>query len=182
MVKINRSQRETSRFLRLLHLFLQPVSEYSFCVLDVSQHVVSRDEACFLHCPVLEVVEIGRHKHARPLFHPIDVQHSHSCCGSVILCCLALAVAEIDKHSLDHLFGQPVDVLCLLWIDDVSQNDLSHDGLCILQFLVLEVVEIGKHGHDRVVSLEHDGQGMILGLPVVLDLVVVVHVGPPECC
>ena len=164
-------------------IFLQPVSEYSsFYVLDVSQHVVSRDEACFLHCRVLEVVEIGRHKHARPLFHLIDVQHSHSCSGSVILCYLALGVPEIGRHSHDHLFVQPVDVFCHLWIDDVSQPDLSHDGLCILQFLVLKVVEIGKHGHDRVVSLEHDGQGMILDLLVVLDLVVVVRVGPPECC
>ena len=128
MVKINRSQHESSLCLRHLHLFLQPVNEYSgFRVLGVLLHVVSRDGACILLCPALEVVEIGRHKHARPLYHSIDVQHSHSCSGSVIICFLALGVAEIGRHSHDLFLVHPADVLCLLCIDDVPQPGLSHD-------------------------------------------------------
>ena len=41
--------------------FLQSVSDFSsFCVLDISHHVVSRDGACILLCSALEVPEIGR--------------------------------------------------------------------------------------------------------------------------
>ena len=171
MVKINRSQHRSSRFL--LHLVLQPKSEYSsFCVLDISQHVVSRDGPCTLRCLA----------HDHLFVQPIDVQHSHPCSGSVMLCWLAREVAEIGRHSHDHLFVQLVHVLRHHWIHDVSQPDLSHDGPYILRCLALGRVEIGKHSHDRVVFLEHDGQGIFLGLVVVLDLVVVARAGPPECC
>ena len=124
---------------------------------------------------------MGRHSHDLLFVHPVDVQHSDPRSGSVILCFLALVVVEIGRHSQAHLFDRLIDELCLLWIHDVSQPDLSHDGPCILHCLTLGIAEISKHSHDRVVILELDGV-IFHGFLVILALVVVVRVGPPDYC
>ena len=151
MVNVNRSQHESSRFLRHLHLFLQPVSEYSsLWVLDVSQHVVFRDGTCILHCHALDLVDIGRHSHDRLVVHSVDAQHSYLCSDSVVVCCLALGAVEVGRHNHDCLFVQPVDVFSRLWILDASQHVLSRYGPYNLRCLALGIVEIGRHSHEHL--------------------------------
>ena len=152
MIKCNRSHHGSSRFLRCLLLFVQPIGAFrSLWILDVPQYVLFRDGPCILASFV-------------------RVHHAHFCSGYIILRCLALGIAEIGRHSHDHLFVQPVDVLCHLWNHDGSQPGLSHDGPCILRCQALGIVEIGRQSHDRIVFL-----GQVRGVVVSL-------VGPPECC
>ena len=84
MVKLYHSQQLNITFPASTPSFLQPESEYSsFCVQDVSQQVVSLDDACIHLCPVLEVVGKGQHRHDRLFVHLFDVQHVLHCSGSV---------------------------------------------------------------------------------------------------
>ena len=70
MIKCNRSQHGSSRFLRHLLLFFQPVGEFSrLWILDASQQFLSRDGPCILRCPALGIAE-NRQAQSRPYFCP----------------------------------------------------------------------------------------------------------------
>ena len=102
-------------------------------LIEFSQPVVAHDGFHIYPCQAQEEVEIGKYSHDDLFICYVLLS------GFAVICLQETGVVDLGGSSHDHHF---------------SQHVVSRYTLRILRCLALEIAEVGKHSHDRVILIK----------------------------